>query len=291
MSMGEAMSLRVRALVWALLVSNVLGATTTVRADCDADELFGRGRAAYDRGEYVEAATLLLEAYDCHADPALLFNAARAYDRARDRDAAIATYERYLASSPTSEAGARARAALAALRAEVARETAASETASTAPNGAAASPAEASSLTPDGDVEVATTDARRSNESASTTSTLSPTSTVDTTSSPRRDAPPRRSRAPGVAILAGLGAASAAGAVTLRWLAVREADRAEDAANHADGVDALSRARRFDRAALTNAVLSAASSVAAVVWARAGRAGREVDVAAGLGGVVVRGAF
>ncbi|MCU0672361.1 MAG: hypothetical protein MUE69_06155 [Myxococcota bacterium] len=278
--------------MWALLASNVLGATTTARADCDADELFGRGRAAYDRGEYVEAATLLLEAYDCHADPALLFNAARAYDRARDRDAAIATYERYLASSPTSEAGARARAALAALRAEVARETAASETAaSTAPNGAAASPTEASSLTPDGDVEVATTDARRSNESASTTSTLSPTSTVAATSSQRRDAPPRRSRAPGVAILAGLGAASAAGAVTLRWLAVREADRAEDAANHADGVDALSRARRFDRAALTNAVLSAASSVAAVVWARAGRAGREVDVAAGLGGVVVRGAF
>lgn len=279
------MSLRVRALVWALLASNVLGATTTARADCDADELFGRGRAAYDRGEYVEAAALLLEAYDCHADPALLFNAARAYDRARDRDAAIATYERYLASSPTSEAGARARAALAALRAEVERETDASE----APNGAAASPATTSALTPDGDgdVEVAATDGWRSNESAPTTST----STLAATSSQRRDAAPRRSRGPGVAILVGLGVASAAGAVTLRWLAVREADRAEGAANHADGVDALSRARRFDRAALTTAVLGAATSLAAVVWARAGRAGREVDVAAGLGGVVVRGAF
>ena len=283
--MGEAMSLRVRALVWALLASNVLGATTTARADCDADELFGRGRAAYDRGEYVEAAALLLEAYDCHADPALLFNAARAYDRARDRDAAIATYERYLASSPTSEAGARARAALAALRAEVERETDASE----APNGAAASPATTSALTPDGDgdVEVAATDGWRSNESAPTTST----STLAATSSQRRDAAPRRSRGPGVPILVGLGVASAAGAVTLRWLAVREADRAEGAANHADGVDALSRARRFDRAALTTAVLGAATSLAAVVWARAGRAGREVDVAAGLGGVVVRGAF
>ena len=63
-------------------------------------ELFNKGAEAYRRGEFQQAATLLLEAYGLDPQPVLLYNLARAYEGLGNLDAAIDTYTRYLEADP-----------------------------------------------------------------------------------------------------------------------------------------------------------------------------------------------
>jgi tetratricopeptide (TPR) repeat protein len=211
------------------------GPLATGHADCDADALFGSGRRAYEAGEYRRAAELLLAAHDCHPDPALLFNAARAYDRAGERDEAIRTYERYLASSPTSEAAARARAALAALRAA------------------------ASNATPP--------------DLAADTSTREAIPAASADEGRVAEAPPEphagsrsTGSATGPVVVGSVSLAAIVGATALRRVAVRRGQAAERAENHAEGFSQRQEARRLDRAALGLTIVGVGTLLASVAW-------------------------
>lgn len=65
--------------------------------------LVDEGMAAIADGRYAEGISLLRRAYDARPHPNILFNMARAYEDSQDYKRAIATYERYLKSSPRDE--------------------------------------------------------------------------------------------------------------------------------------------------------------------------------------------
>jgi tetratricopeptide (TPR) repeat protein len=62
----------------------------------EAVALYERGSAAYRKGEFREAVTLLERAYALRPDPVLLYNIGRAQEGLGDYPRAIAAYERYL---------------------------------------------------------------------------------------------------------------------------------------------------------------------------------------------------
>lgn len=66
----------------------------------EAMALYERGSEAFNRGEFIESAELLEQAYALEADPTLLYNIARAYESAGDLAQAREAYERYLAEAP-----------------------------------------------------------------------------------------------------------------------------------------------------------------------------------------------
>jgi len=61
-----------------------------------ARALYEKGQAAYDAGNYVEAATAFEEANKAFPHPANLFNAAKAWERAAEYEKAVKAYEGYL---------------------------------------------------------------------------------------------------------------------------------------------------------------------------------------------------
>jgi len=80
-----------------------LGAPTSAAAATDEDlarEHTKRGMAAYNLGNYAEAATEFEAAYRLFLDPALLFNIAQAYRLNGDVDKALNGYRSYLRTVP-----------------------------------------------------------------------------------------------------------------------------------------------------------------------------------------------
>jgi tetratricopeptide (TPR) repeat protein len=68
-----------------------------------ARQHYRRGTAAYNLGNYQEAAKEYEQAYGATLDPALLFNIAQSYRLAGDRKKAITTYRSYLRSAPKGD--------------------------------------------------------------------------------------------------------------------------------------------------------------------------------------------
>ena len=58
------------------------------------NQLYKKAKRAYKGGDYPEAARLLLAAYELDPTPGLLANAARAYEKMEDWNAAIEVYQR-----------------------------------------------------------------------------------------------------------------------------------------------------------------------------------------------------
>lgn len=108
--------MRVRWVVRFLLVSALtLFAVPAVAQD--ARELFQQGEAAYQTGDYAEAAALWERAYAMDARPLLQHNLAQAYERLGQLDRAAAAYQVYIdASAPDDPRAVTARARLASLR-------------------------------------------------------------------------------------------------------------------------------------------------------------------------------
>ena len=98
---------------WGLLIACMLAASTA-QADepplgdtktaqpitdaqrAEAERLVIEGTAAYQDGDYARAATILERAHATVPSPRLLFNIARAWEKAGDRERAIEFYVRYL---------------------------------------------------------------------------------------------------------------------------------------------------------------------------------------------------
>ena len=70
------------------------------RALAQARRLFKKASRAYGSGKYAEAAQLFLQIHGLVGDPALLYNAADAYDKAGMKAKAIENYEAYLRAKP-----------------------------------------------------------------------------------------------------------------------------------------------------------------------------------------------
>ena len=62
-----------------------------------------RGIAAYGRGQYAEAVAEFRRAYEVEADPAFLFDIARAYAALDEHERALFFYRRYLAARPDAD--------------------------------------------------------------------------------------------------------------------------------------------------------------------------------------------
>ncbi|MFK7989285.1 MAG: tetratricopeptide repeat protein [Sandaracinaceae bacterium] len=108
--------MRVRWAVRSLLFSFLTLLTVPAVAQ-DARELFQQGEAAYQTGDYTEAATLWERAYEMDARPLLQHNLAQAYERLGQLDRAAAAYQIYIDASPPDDArSVTARARLASLR-------------------------------------------------------------------------------------------------------------------------------------------------------------------------------
>ncbi len=74
----------------------------TAEARAQAGDLFGKSATAYRAGDFKQAAELLERAYALDPQPVLLYNLARAREGLGELDAAITTYERFLAEDPTT---------------------------------------------------------------------------------------------------------------------------------------------------------------------------------------------
>jgi hypothetical protein len=104
---------------WLLsLTLTVGGARAQGPGHDQAEALLNEGIADYQAGKFVEAAAALEKAYALEHAPRILFNIARAYDKAGDAPSATRAYERYLASGTTEpDLAAKSRDALERLRA------------------------------------------------------------------------------------------------------------------------------------------------------------------------------
>lgn len=108
--------MRARWAVRSLLLS-FLSLLAVPAAAQDARELFQQGEAAYQTGDYSEAATLWERAYEMDPRPLLQHNLAQAYERLGQLDRAAAAYQIYIDASPPDDPRAvTARARLASLR-------------------------------------------------------------------------------------------------------------------------------------------------------------------------------
>lgn len=83
---------------------------------------FLRGKELHAAGNYREAATAYLEAYERFPAPAFLYNVAQVYRLAGDREAALVHYRRYLELEPEGEGSADAREFIATLEAAIGSE-------------------------------------------------------------------------------------------------------------------------------------------------------------------------
>jgi len=96
-----------------LLAGGPVGAQDKGGAEPGAAELYRRGREAYDRQDYAEAAELFTRCHARSGDPSLLFNIAQAERLAGDCAAAADHYRRFLAEVPDAPNRADAEAKLA----------------------------------------------------------------------------------------------------------------------------------------------------------------------------------
>jgi tetratricopeptide (TPR) repeat protein len=80
-----------------------------------ARELFGRGKALHEAGDYLAAAEIYLEAYRTYPAAAFLYNAAQVFRLGGDRHRALEHYRQYLALEPDGPASADAREFIATL--------------------------------------------------------------------------------------------------------------------------------------------------------------------------------
>jgi tetratricopeptide (TPR) repeat protein len=91
------------------------------------DQLVEQGLQAYGAGRFQEAAQRFLDAYELSAEPELVFNAARSFEKALETEAAIEHYERFVSlQGTTAELRSRALQSLRSLRDELAAREAAS---------------------------------------------------------------------------------------------------------------------------------------------------------------------
>lgn len=84
------------ALVLAALGPVVPAISQAESVDAQVSRLAKEGHAKYQAGDYAAAADLMLQAYELKPDPLLLFNLARAYEKANNTEQAIRYYQRYL---------------------------------------------------------------------------------------------------------------------------------------------------------------------------------------------------
>lgn len=73
----------------------------TGAADEQAQHLSDEGLVAYKAGQFADAVRLYRQAYGLRAEPALLYNLAKAYEKLGQRDNAVEYYRRYLVSEGT----------------------------------------------------------------------------------------------------------------------------------------------------------------------------------------------
>jgi hypothetical protein len=86
----------------------------------DARELFSRGQAAYETGDYDTAVRNWTQAWEIDPRPLLQYNLAQAYERLGQLDRAVASYRAYVEASPGDDARAQnARARIASLEQRV----------------------------------------------------------------------------------------------------------------------------------------------------------------------------
>ncbi|MGF1464513.1 MAG: tetratricopeptide repeat protein [Sandaracinaceae bacterium] len=108
---------RIATLGIALLLAPEAAAGQELTSRDRALVLFEESEELYRERRFAEAAVLLRQAYALSEEPVLLYNLARALDRAGDRAEALAAYERYLADAPEGPTRRRAQAAVGRLRA------------------------------------------------------------------------------------------------------------------------------------------------------------------------------
>lgn len=89
-------------LALALVAALAVPRTALARQSTEAKvkELVKHGQEQYQAGDYPGAVESLLKAYELKPIPTLLFNIARAYDKANDAEHALTYYRRYRDSSP-----------------------------------------------------------------------------------------------------------------------------------------------------------------------------------------------
>ena len=98
------------------------GATEGANEGQSARDLFLRGQAAYERGDYEEAAAAWEAGYELDPRPLLQYNLGQAYERLGELPKAVAAFELYLEhASPEDPNQQRARAQLAAIRERLGR--------------------------------------------------------------------------------------------------------------------------------------------------------------------------
>jgi tetratricopeptide (TPR) repeat protein len=95
-----------RVLVLLSVVATCSAAARAARAEestgeaASAVELFEESERSYREGRFDRAVALLERAYSIDADPILLYNMARAYERMGDAEGALGAYRRYLERAP-----------------------------------------------------------------------------------------------------------------------------------------------------------------------------------------------
>ncbi len=101
-------------LICALLVPLPAAAQESV-----GKQRFREATTAYEHGRYRDAARLFSAAYEADGHPELMYNVARAHDKAGDLASALQAYRRYLALSPGTDARAEVQARIRAIEAEI----------------------------------------------------------------------------------------------------------------------------------------------------------------------------
>ena len=95
------------------------GASLPPEQEAAFQALMAEAMGHYQGHRYAQAVELFERAYEMRAEPELVYNIARSYERSQQLEDAISAYERFLAlPATTSELRARARANLAAIRQE-----------------------------------------------------------------------------------------------------------------------------------------------------------------------------
>jgi tetratricopeptide (TPR) repeat protein len=106
--------------LWSLCCApNVASAAPPGNDGKRAVELFEQSAAAYDAGQFAQAAKLLKEAYQLRPDPVLLYNLARAYEGMGSLGDAVQAYADFLGAEPSAKDRGAIEARITTLRAQI----------------------------------------------------------------------------------------------------------------------------------------------------------------------------